>query len=766
MSAGFLPYARPVIDEDDINAVVGVLRSGWLTTGPEVEAFERELAAATGARYAVVCANGTAALHLTCLAMGIGFGDRVIVPSVTFLATANAPTLCGAEIIFADIDPQTGRMTAQTLEDAFRRAGPGVRAVFNVHLAGPCEDVAALAQIADRHGAELIEDACHALGTRYATGTDQEGRIGDARHARAVCFSFHAVKTIAMGEGGAITTNDECLARAMRNLRNHGMTRDAAEFTQSDEGFSANGAVNPWYYEMSAPGFNYRATDIQCALGRSQLVKLERFTARRAELKSAYDDALKSAKLPIEPPVSREDCAPAWHLYPVGVDFEAAGVDRAELMSRLSERGVGAQVHYLPVHRQPFYRARNRDLTLPGADGYYAKTLSLPLFPAMSREDVTLVVEALGETLSRKPKAPVRKLAATKPTIMTQRGPEVVIRADASASLGGGHVMRMLTLARALTRRGADCRFAVNEEALRAAPALETSPFDVATLKDSENAQEFRSVIGDSTDIVIFDHYALGAAYEGALRGSARALVVIDDLADRAHEVDLIIDSTPGRAPSAYKELAPSARVLAGPAYALLRPEFSLRREEALARRSREGAARRVFVSLGLTDVNAVTAQIAAALEQRDFELSFDVVTPARAPSRPVIEELCARDERFRIIEADDDLADLMARADLAVGAGGQTALERACLGLPSVLVILADNQRAIARALAEGGACRTATLEDQAEGVATAVAMLARDAGARRTMSQRAAAVVDGMGADRCADEIMSLVSSKEKAA
>ncbi len=766
MTAGFLPYARPVIDEDDINAVVSVLRSGWLTTGPEVEAFERELAAATGAQYAVVCANGTAALHLTCLAMGIGFGERVIVPSLTFLATANAPSLCGAEIVFADVDPQTGRMTPKTLEEAFARAGGAVRAVFNVHLAGPCEDVAALAQITERHGAELIEDACHALGTSYTFGGDKEGRIGDARFSRAACFSFHAVKTIAMGEGGAITTNDECLARAMRNLRNHGMTRDAASFTQSDEGFSEGGAVNPWYYEMSAPGFNYRATDIQCALGRSQLVKLERFTAKRSELKAAYDEALAASKIGASAPASREDCAPAWHLYPARIDFKSARIDRAELISKLADAGIGAQVHYLPVHRQPFYKARNRDLKLPGADAYYAETLSLPLFPSMTREDVTFVVDALAAVLSSKRKSSVRKLTVPKPAVVASRGPEVVIRSDASASLGGGHVMRMLTLARALTRRGATCRFAVNEEASEAAPALAASPFDVATVTNFDDVEEFEAVLGDGADIVVIDHYGLDAVYEQKLRDRAGAIVVVDDLADRDHDADLIIDSTPGRAPEDYGARAPGAILLAGPAFALLRPEFALCRDQALARRANERSARRVFVSLGLTDVNAVTAQVAAALEQRDFELSFDVVTPARAPSRPVIEELCGRDERFRIFEADDDLADLMARADLAIGAGGQTALERACLGLPSVLVILADNQRAIARALAEDGACRVATLEDEAEGVATAVAMLARDAGARRAMSERAAAIVDGKGADRCADAILRLVSSKEKAA
>ncbi len=391
--ASALPYGRHLIEEDDISAVVEVLRGDWLTTGPAVERFEVGLAEATGARHAVACANGTAALHLAALALELGPGDAAVVPAITFVATANAVRLVGAEVVFADVDPDTGLMRPEDLEAALARADRPVRAVLPVHLAGQTADMAAIGALARARGLRVVEDACHAIG-----GVDPEGApVGACRHGDAATFSFHPVKTIAMGEGGAVTTNDDALAARVRSMRNHGLTRDPARWSQADEGFGPQGQANPWYYEMPEPGLNYRASDINCALAASQLGKLDRFAARRRALVERYD-ALVANLAPAVRPLGRvSGCVPAWHLYVVLVDFDAAGVDRGTVMRRLGERGIGSQVHYIPVHRQPYYRARVGQLRLPGADAYYARTLTLPLFPAMMDEDVERVVTSLAE---------------------------------------------------------------------------------------------------------------------------------------------------------------------------------------------------------------------------------------------------------------------------------------------------------------------------------------------------------------------------------
>ena len=249
MTPPFLPYGRHSIDESDIAAVSAVLRGDWLTTGPTVEAFETALAEAVGARFAVVCSSGTAALHLAALALGVGPGDRVIVPTLTFLATANAPHLAGAEIVFADVDPDTALLTSEALEAAFQRAGGPVRAVFPVHMNGQTCGMRALAEIAAKHDAVIVEDACHALASTYKID-GEEYPVGACSHSTMACFSFHPVKTIAMGEGGAVTTNDAELCERLRQLRNHGMNRNRHQFACPEEAFDAHGEAHPWYYEV------------------------------------------------------------------------------------------------------------------------------------------------------------------------------------------------------------------------------------------------------------------------------------------------------------------------------------------------------------------------------------------------------------------------------------------------------------------------------------------------------------------------------------
>lgn len=392
----FLPYGRQTVTEEDIAAVNRVLRADLLTTGPEVAAFEDALAARLDVAHAVAVSSGTAALHLAAMALGLGPGDVVVVPSITFVATANAARYVGAEVCFADVDPDTGLMGPAELEAALAQIDAGAaRAVFPVHLNGqPC-NMPALREVARAHGLEMVEDACHALGGSLGART-----IGDGAFARMTMFSFHPVKLIAMGEGGALTTNDAATAAALRHLRNHGLMTEPERFRNQDDAFDAAGQAHPWYYELHEPGFNYRASDIHCALGLSQLGRLDAAVARRRALADLYDAALADLA-PRLRPVRRVGWGESgWHLYPVLIDFASMEADRGTLTRALRARGIGTQVHYFPVHRQPYYAERYGDTALPGAERYYARCLSLPLFPAMADGDVGRVSDALHELLS------------------------------------------------------------------------------------------------------------------------------------------------------------------------------------------------------------------------------------------------------------------------------------------------------------------------------------------------------------------------------
>ncbi|MBU6373948.1 MAG: UDP-4-amino-4,6-dideoxy-N-acetyl-beta-L-altrosamine transaminase [Alphaproteobacteria bacterium] len=394
--APFLPYGRQSIGEDDIAAVAAALRDDMLTTGPRVAAFERAFAAKVEAPFAVAVANGTAALHLAMLALDLAPGDVCIVPTITFLATANAVRFAGGEVVFADVDPDTALMTPDTLRAALARAaGRRVRAILPVHYAGPMADTAALAAIAAEAGAVLIEDSCHALGSRDARGD----AAGACRHAAMGCFSFHPVKTIACGEGGMITTRDPALADRLMRLRSHGMQRDLGAFQSPDLACDTDGGPAPWAYEMPEIGYNYRLTDMQCALGLSQFAKLDAFLARRAALVGRYRARLIGRRgVDVLAPASGQ--TPGWHLLVALIDFAAIGAPRRVVMERLRAHGVGSQVHYVPVHRQTYYRDRYGALDLPGAERFYARCLSLPLFPDMTDADVDRVVEALDAALA------------------------------------------------------------------------------------------------------------------------------------------------------------------------------------------------------------------------------------------------------------------------------------------------------------------------------------------------------------------------------
>jgi UDP-4-amino-4,6-dideoxy-N-acetyl-beta-L-altrosamine transaminase len=381
----FLPYARQSIDQEDVDEVVRVLRGDFLTTGPAVAAFERDLAAAVGADWAVAVSSGTAALHAACFAAGAGPGDEVVVPAVTFVASANCARYVGAEPVFADVDPDTGLVRPEAVAE---RVTPSTRAIVAVHLGGASADIRALSAIAAGAGAALIEDAAHALGGRR--GPVAVGACADG--SEMAIFSFHPVKHITTGEGGAVTGCGAARERRVRLCRDHGIERDPARFTAP--------APGPWYYEQQALGHNFRLTDIQAALGSSQLRRLDRALAVRRRLAAAYDDGLRdlTGVRPVVSPEARAGCA--YHLYQVLIDFAGYGRSRAEVVAALRARGIGTQVHYIPVPMQPYYRERGwSPEAFPGALRFYERTLSLPLFPAMEDGDVARVVDALGSVL-------------------------------------------------------------------------------------------------------------------------------------------------------------------------------------------------------------------------------------------------------------------------------------------------------------------------------------------------------------------------------
>ncbi len=391
-------YGRQVLDDDDVQAVVTALRGQYLTGGPCVPEFEGALQNFTGGRYAISCGNCTQALHLAARALGVKAGYSVIVPSITFLATANAPHMAGADIVFSDVDPDSGLMTVENLEDALRRCPSKPYAVFPVHFAGQVVDIKALHDAARRHGLKIIEDAAHAIGTTYEVD-GKSYKVGDCAFSDAVTFSFHPVKHITTVEGGAVMVNDSGLARDVSRLRAHGMVRDSDVFQNKDMAFDESGQVNPWYYEMPDYGYNYRLTDVQAALGLSQLKKLPGFIKRRAALKRLYDELLTPYAPTIRLLHNTPACEAAWHIYPVLIDFAALDKSRGSVMRALRDEGIGTQVHYIPVHRQPYYSGLCGQQSLPGADAYYARTLTLPIHALMEEDHVPLVVEKLIEIL-------------------------------------------------------------------------------------------------------------------------------------------------------------------------------------------------------------------------------------------------------------------------------------------------------------------------------------------------------------------------------
>ncbi|WP_202617502.1 UDP-4-amino-4,6-dideoxy-N-acetyl-beta-L-altrosamine transaminase [Roseimaritima sediminicola] len=386
-----IPYGRQSISPADIDAVSECLWSGWLTTGPAVQEFEEAFARRVGAKHAVAVCNATAALHLAMLAAEIGPGDRVITSPNTFLSSANCAAFVGATPDFADIDPVSYTLCPKSLEASWQ---DDVKAVVAVDYAGQTADMPAIADVVRRRGAVVIEDACHATGGRF----EHNGKtysVGGHPWADMTVFSFHPVKTMTTGEGGMLVTDNDVYANRARSLRSHGMTRDPQSFSGlGDDGPEERG---PWYYEMHDLGFNYRITDLQCAIGLSQLTRLDEFTEKRRRLVKQYNDGLADVPAIETPRLRNSNDADltSWHLYTVQIDFESLGVSRTELMRSLADAGIGSQVLYIPVHLQPWYRRQYGYTTgkCPAAEALYTRSLSLPLFPELAESEQDHIID-------------------------------------------------------------------------------------------------------------------------------------------------------------------------------------------------------------------------------------------------------------------------------------------------------------------------------------------------------------------------------------
>ncbi|WP_027955700.1 UDP-4-amino-4,6-dideoxy-N-acetyl-beta-L-altrosamine transaminase [Halobacillus kuroshimensis] len=375
----FLPYGSQWISKEDKEAVERVLSSPYLTTGPAVASFERKTAAYTGAAYAVSFSSGTAALHAACFTAGIGKGDEVITSPLTFAASANCVLYCGGTPVFADVDPRTYLITPESIEAAVTER---TKAVIPVDFTGQPADYEAIRKVADKYNLLIIEDAAHALGASYRA--QKVGALSDM-----TMFSFHPVKPVTTGEGGIITTNDENWYKTLLQFRTHGITKHAADFIQERA---------PWEYEMQFLGFNYRMTDLQAALGESQLDRLDTFTSMREAYADYYNNAFRTVK-GVTIPYQEQGRRSSWHLYILKLDEEM--IDRRkEIFEALTAENIGVNVHYMPVYEQPYYQKNGFDqVSCPTAEKLYQQFLTLPLFPAMGQQDLDDVIEAVRKVL-------------------------------------------------------------------------------------------------------------------------------------------------------------------------------------------------------------------------------------------------------------------------------------------------------------------------------------------------------------------------------
>lgn len=381
-------YGKQSIDDEDVKAVEEVLRSDFLTQGPAVERFERAVADYCGAKYAVAVCNATAALHIACLSTGLGEGDLLWTSPITFVASANCGRYCGADVDFVDIDQKTYNMSVTALEEKLRRTRRDnhlPKVVVPVHLAGQSCDMARIKELSEEYNFTVIEDASHAVGADYLNT-----KVGSCAFSDMAVFSFHPVKIITTGEGGMVLTNRKDLYEKLRLYRSHGITRDLSKMTRESDG--------AWYYQQIELGCNYRMTDIQAALGSSQMTRLDTFVARRRELAARYDELLRD--LPLITPYVMEGANPSWHIYVVRVLFDQICKTKQQIFEEMKEREIVLNLHYIPVHRQPYYEELGfRQGDFPESEKYYEEAFTLPLYYDITNDEQNRIVEALRSIL-------------------------------------------------------------------------------------------------------------------------------------------------------------------------------------------------------------------------------------------------------------------------------------------------------------------------------------------------------------------------------
>lgn len=385
-----IPYGRQEINQEDIDAVIDVLKSDFLTQGPQVPRFEELVAEYCGAKYGVAVNSATSALHIACLALGLEANDWLWTTPISFVASANCALYCGAKVDFVDIDPRTYNMSIDALEQKLMHAKKNdclPKIVIPVHLCGQSCDMEAMQALSKQYGFKILEDASHAIGGKY-----KNEPIGSCRFSDAAVFSFHPVKIITTAEGGMVLTNDTCLAEKMNLLRSHGITRDADLMDEPSHG--------PWYYQQIELGFNYRMTELQAALGISQMTRLDAFVAQRHRLSLNYDAAFQ--RLPLTTPWQDPDSYSSMHLYVVRLNLQQSKLNHLQLFNYLREQGIGVNLHYIPIYNQPYYKKFGFDASqYPEAEQYYSEAISLPLFPGMTEKQQDKVIKTISESLSK-----------------------------------------------------------------------------------------------------------------------------------------------------------------------------------------------------------------------------------------------------------------------------------------------------------------------------------------------------------------------------
>lgn len=391
----FLPYGRQMIDKDDINSVIKVLKSNYLTEGPIISEFEKAFAHKVGSKYAVVCSSGTAGLHLASMCLKLNSNFTALVPAISFVATANAPFYTGANIEFVDVDPNTGLITADTLIRAIKTSSKKVKALFYVHLNGVVEDLTNIKNICDQYDIKIIEDSCHAIG-----GSKNSQKIGSCYDSDINVFSLHPVKTITMGEGGVITTNSQEYKNSLISFRSHGITKNDKMFTNNT--FKNSNMYGAWSYEMQELGYNYRASTLNVALGLSQLKKLDYFVKKRSNIAHIYDETFKEMSHDFEPVKRNKNYNHGYHLYPILIKGKNPLTIKKRVIEFLKNKNIGSQVHYIPIPFQPFWKDKSNINNFKGAIDYFSRCLSIPIYPTMKKSEIKYVAESIRSAFKKK----------------------------------------------------------------------------------------------------------------------------------------------------------------------------------------------------------------------------------------------------------------------------------------------------------------------------------------------------------------------------